>query len=236
MTWNVLYAEDDHIQSVVVSSLLKQEGFTVTLVGDGKAALQALADTRFDVVLTDHYMPHMSGMDLLSELRSQQFDIPLVMMTSAQDMQLVFSVVRAGADDFISKDMKGQYLDMIVPVINRACERHQLQVRVRRHAEQLEREKNLCLKTLDAMEEGVIVINDQLCITYQNSFFSALFPDETSDNLLGRDIDELIALFCKRVDPLLTDDDLLERTALVDWLRDGDGTREIVIDDRILGF
>ena len=135
MTRKVLYAEDDRIQAVVVSSLLTQAGFTVTRVENGRSALDAVCHTVFDVVLSDHYMPEMNGVELLSEMRARNIDVPLVLMTSTQDMQLVFSAVRAGADDFISKDMKGQYLELIVPVLDRVCERHQLQARVRRHAQ-----------------------------------------------------------------------------------------------------
>ena len=234
MTWNVLYAEDDHLQSIVVSSLLKQEGFAVTQVENGRAALNALASSNYDVILTDHFMPEMSGVELLSELRERQIDIPLVLMTSAQDLQLVFSAVRGGAADFISKDLKGQYLELIVPVLLRACERHHLQARVKQHAEQLEREKNLCLRTLDAMEEGVIVINEELCITYQNSYFTELFNADADENLLGLDVSGLTFLLSERVDQRATDPALLDDASFTAWLREGEGTREIRIGDRIL--
>ncbi|RLU03693.1 MAG: EAL domain-containing protein [Ketobacter sp.] len=234
MTWNVLYAEDDRLQSIVVSSLLQQEGFTVTHVENGKEALNALPHSDFDVILTDHYMPEMSGVELLSEIRVRQYDIPLVLMTSAQDMQLVFSAVRAGAADFISKDLKGQYLELIVPVLLRACDRHHLQARVKQHAELLEREKNLCYKTLDAMDEGVIVINEEFRITYQNNFFSEIINGDLDRSLLGWDVSTLISLFRARVDHCFTDASLLDEQAFIAWLRDGDGLQETRLGDRIL--
>ena len=234
MTWKVLYAEDDHLQSIVESSLLQQEGFVVTHVENGNQALSALPCSDYDVILTDNCMPEMSGVELLSEIRVRQYDIPLVLMTSAQDMQLVFSAVRAGAADFISKDLKGQYLEMIVPVLLRACERHQLQSRVKQHAERLEREKNLCYKTLDAMEEGVIVINEDFCITYQNNFFSKVINSDVDDSLLGQDVLNLISLFKTCVDHRATDESLLDDQAFIAWLRDGEGMLETRMGDRIL--
>lgn len=86
MTRKVLYAEDDRIQSVVVSSLLSQAGFAVTHVENGRSALNALCNAAFDVILTDNYMPEMNGVELLSEMRLRNIDVPLVLMTSAQDM------------------------------------------------------------------------------------------------------------------------------------------------------
>ncbi|RLT96847.1 EAL domain-containing protein [Ketobacter sp.] len=234
MTWNVLYAEDDRTQSAIVSSLLRQEGFAVTHVENGEAALSALAHHPFDVILTDQYMPQMSGVELLSEVRNRQLDIPLILMTSTRDMQLVFAAVRAGAADFISKDLNGQYLDMIAPVLEQACERHQLQARLRQHAERLEREKNLCYMTLDAMEEGVIVLNEDLCIHYQNSFFSALFPSGAEGCLLGKRVGALIALFRRQVDRDQTDAALLDEATFCNWLRAGEGSWEMVVGARIL--
>ncbi len=234
MTWNVLYAEDDHIQSMVVASVLEQEGFAVTHVENGKAALRALENAHFHVILTDHYMPEMSGVELLSELRQRNHDVPVVLMTSARDMRLVFSAVRAGADDFISKDLKGEYLEMIAPVLARACERHQLQARVRRHAEQLEREKTLCFKTLDAMDEGVMVVNEDLRITYQNSLFPVLFGARSDKKLQGQNLISLIRLLRREEYVRLADGAQLNETDFVGWLRSGTGSREIVVGQRIL--
>ncbi|MEE2730571.1 MAG: EAL domain-containing protein [Pseudomonadota bacterium] len=234
MNWNVLYAEDDRVQSAIVLSLLQQDGFTVTHVENGKAALAALSGQSYDVILTDQYMPQMSGFELLSEVRKRELDIPLILMTSTQDMQLVFAAVRAGAADFISKDLNGQYLELIAPVLVRSCERHQLQARLRQHAARLEQEKNLCYKTLDAMEEGVIVINEDLCITYHNSYFSALFPSGTEGCLLGKRVAALIALFNRQVEREQTDGALLDEGAFCRWLKSGAGSWEMVVGTRIL--
>ena len=234
MTRKVLYAEDDRIQAVVVSSLLTQAGFTVTRVENGRSALDAVCHTVFDVVLSDHYMPEMNGVELLSEMRARNIDVPLVLMTSTQDMQLVFSAVRAGADDFISKDMKGQYLELIVPVLDRVCERHQLQARVRRHAQQLQQEKNLCFKTLDAMEQGVLVLDDGLHITYLNSFFCALFNVHDRESLLGAGLHFFVELLQKLPQHSGRNWGWLDTDVLSAWLEEDGGALEIIIAERFL--
>lgn len=234
MTRKVLYAEDDRIQSVVVSSLLSQAGFAVTHVENGRSALNALCNAAFDVILTDNYMPEMNGVELLSEMRLRNIDVPLVLMTSAQDMQLVFSAVRAGADDFISKDTKGHYLELIAPVLDRACDRHQLQARVKRHAQRLQQEKNLCFKTLDAMEQGVLVLDDTLHITYLNSFFCSLFKVVKRESLLGEGVQHFVRLLQNLPDGRGGDWAWLSAQALGSWLEQEDRVFEVVIADRFL--
>ena len=234
MTRKVLYAEDDRIQAVVVSSLLTQAGFTVTHVDNGRAALSAVCNAPFDVILSDNYMPGINGVELLSEMRSHNINVPLVLMTSAHDMQLVFSAVRAGADDFISKDMKGQYLELIAPVLNRACDRSQLQARIKRHAQRLQQEKNLCFKTLDAMEQGVLVLDDTLRITYLNSFFCSLFMVAQRESLLGEEVHRFVDLLQHLPDGCGSDWAWLSAEALSAWLEQDGRVFEIVVMDRYL--
>ncbi len=65
----VLLAEDHPINQVVAIRMLEEQGHEVTVVGDGRAAVEALATTHFDVVLMDVQMPVMDGFEAVAEIR-----------------------------------------------------------------------------------------------------------------------------------------------------------------------
>lgn len=77
----VLVAEDESLAAMVIEDVLTEEGYSVMLAGDGQAALDLAADTRFDVLVTDLAMPRMTGWDLIPRLRAQRPDLPVVVMT-----------------------------------------------------------------------------------------------------------------------------------------------------------
>lgn len=63
----VLYADDDELNHVIVAHLLSKEGANTTLVNDGLEALSALKKKKFDIVLLDIQMPNKTGEDLIKE-------------------------------------------------------------------------------------------------------------------------------------------------------------------------
>src|SRR6185503_17413866 len=65
----VLIAEDNVVNQRVASGLLGKRGHDVTVVGDGRAAVAAIAAGRFDVVLMDVQMPEMDGFEATAEIR-----------------------------------------------------------------------------------------------------------------------------------------------------------------------
>ncbi|MGH7201334.1 MAG: response regulator [Planctomycetaceae bacterium] len=69
---HVLVAEDNPVMSNVLRFNLERGGFRVTVCGDGRAAADALLATQFDVVITDHQMPRMSGVELCRFVRADE--------------------------------------------------------------------------------------------------------------------------------------------------------------------
>ncbi len=69
-----------------LEKLLKQEGYTVDVADDGTTALEVAADRPPDVVVTDLKMPKMDGVQLLTKLREQDPDIPVIVVTAFGDV------------------------------------------------------------------------------------------------------------------------------------------------------
>jgi signal transduction histidine kinase/CheY-like chemotaxis protein len=105
--WRVLVAEDNIVNQRVIVRILEKWGCSVTVVGDGSAAVDAAATGEHDVILMDVQMPKMSGLEASARIREAQHKsgrpIPIVAMTAhamSGDRELCLG---AGMDDYISK-------------------------------------------------------------------------------------------------------------------------------------
>lgn len=98
----VLVAEDDPKQSKLIQLYLEQAGYLVTVVGDGKAALEEARTDSPDLVVLDMMMPVIDGLQVCRVLRLES-DAPILLLTarSTEDDQLLGLDV--GADDYLTK-------------------------------------------------------------------------------------------------------------------------------------
>ena len=98
----VLLVDDERDILDPVSYTLEREGFEVTCVADGTAALERARAEPFDVVVLDVMLPGLSGMDVCRTLRGES-DVPIVMLT-ARDAEVDRVLgLELGADDYVTK-------------------------------------------------------------------------------------------------------------------------------------
>jgi CheY-like chemotaxis protein len=102
----LLLIDDSEIVLAVETELLTKEGFEVRAVSSLRAFLNALLDWKPHVIITDLYMPEMSGVDLCQWLRQQvnTARIPIVLCSSAPAPKLEEIARNVGADAYISKE------------------------------------------------------------------------------------------------------------------------------------
>ena len=107
---HVLLAEDNPVNVIVAKALLVKAGHDVTVVGNGRAAVEALERERFDVVLMDVQMPELSGLDATRVWRAREKDdgrprTPIVALTAhafAEDQRRCLEV---GMDGYLAKPL-----------------------------------------------------------------------------------------------------------------------------------
>lgn len=106
----VLVVEDDPNLREAISDTLELAGRQVIAVDGGQAALKALAENAFCIVVSDVRMMPMDGVTLLKEIRARHAQLPVVLMTAYADVDRAVEAMRAGACDFLLKPFEPQAL------------------------------------------------------------------------------------------------------------------------------
>jgi CheY-like chemotaxis protein len=108
-----LVAEDNTVNQMIIDAMLRQLGHAVTVVANGRQALEALARGHFDVVLMDCNMPELDGLEATRQLRAGGVRDPnvtvIALTANAMDGDRE-ACLAAGMDDFLSKPVSIQAL------------------------------------------------------------------------------------------------------------------------------
>lgn len=103
MQVRILVADDDPAVGDSLRRSLTFNGYDVTVVTDGAAALEAIAGDRPDAVVLDINMPVMDGLDVCRSLRTAGDDLPVLMLTARDEVRDRVLGLDAGADDYLPK-------------------------------------------------------------------------------------------------------------------------------------
>ncbi len=110
----VLLAEDNAVNQRLAARLMEKRGHTVVLVSTGRAALAALAQEPFDLVLMDVQMPDMDGLEATTAIRRWEQEtnthVPIIAMTAHAMQGDAERCLAAGMDGYVSKPMKPEDL------------------------------------------------------------------------------------------------------------------------------
>jgi CheY-like chemotaxis protein len=114
----ILLAEDSRLNQKLATALLKAEGHAVTVVGNGREAVDALRRSVFDVVLMDVDMPEMDGLAATRAIRAHETDckarIPIVAVTADGDRQ---ACLDAGMDAYLPKPLRVDRLNKMLRAV-----------------------------------------------------------------------------------------------------------------------
>lgn len=98
----ILLVEDEKSIREAVAAYLEREGYWVTPVADGEAALLQFDRHRFDAVVLDLMLPKVSGESVCREIRDSS-DVPIIMLTAKGEIEDRISGLELGADDYLVK-------------------------------------------------------------------------------------------------------------------------------------
>ncbi|MFA7346120.1 MAG: response regulator [Desulfurivibrionaceae bacterium] len=100
---SILLVDDEEIIRHTLRRDIKEMGYGATAVADGEAALAALQEHYYDLVLTDLCMEGISGLEVLKGAKARDPEIGVIILTGFGDISSAIEALRGGADDYLLK-------------------------------------------------------------------------------------------------------------------------------------
>ncbi|MDB5251657.1 MAG: transcriptional regulator [Flaviaesturariibacter sp.] len=110
----ILVAEDEPVMLKTIEMRLRKDGHEVIALSNGRDALAALDTESPDLVITDIMMPYSSGLEVVGKVKQGLKKIPVIVLSSMGQENVVLEAFKLGADDFITKPFSPNELSMRV--------------------------------------------------------------------------------------------------------------------------
>jgi DNA-binding response OmpR family regulator len=124
--------EDNRYHAVLFEqSILEQyPEFEISSFSHGKDFLKVQDKNKFDLICLDYHLPDMNGLELLSIIRTELADIPIIVVTGVGSEQTAVEAMKSGATDYITKN--ANYISTIPRVLKQAYRKQKLILKNRR--------------------------------------------------------------------------------------------------------
>lgn len=124
LSFRVLYAEDNaqDAEMTLAHFAASAPDFEIVIVRNGEACLARATEDDLDLVLLDHRLPDMDGLDILRSLAHSSPNFPLVLVTGVGDEDLVVKALRLGAANYVPK--QGDYLQTLPDLLRSVIQEH----------------------------------------------------------------------------------------------------------------
>lgn len=146
----LLYIDDDASLGRLVERSFARQGYEVVHAPGGDEGLARLAAGPFDAIALDHFMPGKEGLDVLAEIQALADPPPVIYVTGADEGRIAVAALKAGAADYVIKDVAGSFLELLRTAVEQALEA----ARLRREKLAAERE------TREARERAEMLLRE----------------------------------------------------------------------------
>jgi len=133
-TRTLLYIDDDETLGRLVERGLTRLGFKVVRALSGAEGLKRLQQGGIDAVALDQSMPGLDGLETLEQIRAIPDAPPVVFVTASQDSKIAVTALKAGAADYLVKDVQGDFVPLLQVAVTGALRQAELE-RARAEAE-----------------------------------------------------------------------------------------------------
>lgn len=110
----ILFAEDDIITRVQMGEILEMLFGKVYIASNGEEAFQLYEDESPDIIITDIKMPKFDGMSLIRRIRQTNYDIPIILLTSFAEQDLLLNAANLSIDGYLVKPIELEKLTFTV--------------------------------------------------------------------------------------------------------------------------
>ncbi len=123
MPTRILAVDDEPFNLDLLEQELGEHGYAIERATTGREALKKIEAVRPDLILLDHQLPDLSGLEVLKEIRTEDNEIPVILITAYGTVERAVEAMKHGAYDFVLKPFDPDYLLL---TIRRALERERL--------------------------------------------------------------------------------------------------------------
>ena len=123
MSIRVLIVEDNEVFRRPLQRTLEAAGCEVVAVPSGEDALDVLDRSTFDLLLTDHRLPGMDGVQLITPVKAKHPALPIIVMTANGTIESAVEARRHGANDYLVKPFE---MPDLLRALHRALEQKSL--------------------------------------------------------------------------------------------------------------
>lgn len=175
--YRILMIEDDELDQMAFMRFVEAEQlpYDPKLVSSIFEAQSILDSEEFDIIITDYTLGDGTALDILDAIK----DIPIVITTGARDEDVAVKAWKAGAYDYLSKDLERKYLKAVPKTIENAIRRKQIE-------EALDKKQKNLETIFDAVPTGMFLVNEELSITRANNAIRQMFHKEFSQIINSR--------------------------------------------------
>ena len=99
----ILLVEDEAWMARMLARVLREEGYVVETVADGRSGFARATEVAFDLIVLDWMLPDRSGVQIVRGLRAAEIDVPVLMLTAREQVEDRVAGLDAGADDYLPK-------------------------------------------------------------------------------------------------------------------------------------
>jgi two-component system NtrC family response regulator len=107
---SILIVDDEPNYLVVLSELLKDEGFEIFTAPGGEEGLQIVENVDLDIVITDMQMPVMNGLQFMLKVKESKKDLPVIVITAYAEVDKAVEAMQAGAFSYLAKPFSNDEL------------------------------------------------------------------------------------------------------------------------------
>lgn len=111
---HILVVEDDMTSCMMMVYQLEQQFLKVTSACNGREGLALFLQSQPDIVLTDNVMPEMDGIDMISEIRQTNPAVPVILVTSSLDSDLLIKAINLNVTRFLPKPVSAAMLGKVI--------------------------------------------------------------------------------------------------------------------------
>jgi len=99
----VLVIEDEYSLAELISERLKKEHYLVDIETDGEEGLYSALNGTYDLIILDVMLPSMNGFEILKEIREEDINLKVIMLTAKSEIEDKLNGFSRGADDYLTK-------------------------------------------------------------------------------------------------------------------------------------